>query len=201
MLATSWWKCWRRLASACRRDCWLDNAVICRPADSKGDNRKPSLKELEYCRPHLSKTLSDLKPDVIIPMGGPAIQSIISLAWKPGEVDSDNITKWVGWQIPCQRLNAWICPTYHPSFLLHDKDAVAEMFVARHLIGAFELEGKPWKVLPDYRSQAIVEMNDKKAAKLIEDLFYQGCPIAFDYETTTLKPDGPHMRDPLLFGK
>lgn len=174
-----------------RRDCWLTNALICRPKDEKGSNRKPTTEELGFCRPNLIKTLNKLKPDVVITLGGPATASIMPLAWKQGEVEE--ITRWVGWRIPCQKLNTWICPTYHPSYLLHEKNPAAELHVARHLKAAFRLKDKPWPDgPPDYDHRVEVIMNSDTAADYISAIMLQGEPIAFDFETTTLKPDSKH---------
>jgi uracil-DNA glycosylase family 4 len=178
-----------------RKDCWLTNALICRPTQLHGgrlENRTPTKQEIDYCRPHLQKTLEDLKPDVVIPLGKPAVQSIMALAWKDGEVD--DIGRWAGWQIPSVKLNCWICPTYHPSFLLHEKSNAAELHVRRHLAAAFRLKGKPWPGPPDWQQRIKVEMDPGKAAQQVRALVAKGKPLAFDYETTTLKPDGPHAQ-------
>jgi uracil-DNA glycosylase family 4 len=102
-----------------RRDCWLTNAVICRPMDANGSNRAPTDNELSYCRPNLLGTIKELEPEVIIPLGKHATKSVIALAWKDGEVD--DMGSWAGWCIPNTKFNCWITPTYHPSFLLHGK--------------------------------------------------------------------------------
>src|ERR1035438_486907 len=60
-----------------RQDCWLTNAIICRPMDDDLNNRTPSSKEIDFCRPNLSKTLLSLKPDVVIPLGKAALESLI----------------------------------------------------------------------------------------------------------------------------
>jgi uracil-DNA glycosylase family 4 len=174
-----------------RKDCWLTNAVICRPQDKDGGNRKPSKDELDFCRPSLVRTILDLKPDVIIPMGGPAAYQVTSLAWKEDK-DTD-VGRWVGWRIPSIQLNAWICPTYHPSFLLHAKDPVAELHVTKHLKAAFELKGKPHKRNPAYSDRVLVTMDHKQAARAI-GVFVGQKPIAIDIETTTLKPDSKYAQ-------
>lgn len=175
-----------------RKDCWLTNALICRPKDAQGQNRKPTNDELEWCRPNLLKTINALKPDVIIPLGVAAIASVIALAWKEGEVD--NVERWANWKIPSTKLNAWICPTYHPSYLLREKNMAAQLHVQRHLKAAFELEGKPWQKIPDWKSKVYVEMDHHKAAASVRTLMAYNEPLAFDYETTTLKPDGQYAQ-------
>lgn len=176
-----------------RKDCWLDNAVICRPMDDNGNNRKPTKKEIDCCRPHLSAVLQKLRPNVIIPMGSVALQSLIELAWKSGEVES--VESWVGWKIPCIQLNTWICPTFHPSYYLRGQDPVVRKHMVSHFRRAFAITKKPWgengKDRPDYRSKVRVLLDTDKAARDLTCMMAFGKPLAFDLETTTLKPDGP----------
>jgi uracil-DNA glycosylase family 4 len=182
----------RSLGVDMRRDCWLENAIICRPTWPGGDNRTPDEKEERWCRPHLAKVIKDLNPEVIIPLGLYGTRAVISLAWRPDEVDG--IKRWVGWRIPSCQWNTWICPSYHPSYLLRTDNAAAYLHVANHLKNAFELDGRPWDTPPDWQRYVRPVMDDAEAASLVEALDREGEPLAFDYETTTLKPDGPAAR-------
>jgi uracil-DNA glycosylase family 4 len=178
-----------RIGIDMREDCWLTNAVICRPMGSDG-NRTPTDDEISYCRPNLVKTIKELNPVVIIPMGGPAVRSLLPLVWRDETVEE--VSRWVGWEIPCQKLNSWVCPTYHPSYLLRSKDKVVEVVMRRHLKRAFRHTQRPYREVPDYKSWVSVIMDDRIAADWIGcDNFTGQTPVAFDYETTTLKPDGP----------
>ncbi len=174
-----------------RKDCWLTNALICRPKDDKGGNRTPLSEEINFCRPNLTKTLKELDPDIVIPLGRVAIQSILPLIWKPQIIQSGELEKWVGWRIPSIALNSWICPTYHPAALLHERGPSAmELHFTKHLATALQLEGKPYKQRPDYASRVKVEMDHHKAAADIRVLMRTKVPLAVDLECTTLKPDG-----------
>jgi len=170
-----------------RKDCWLTNANICRPTDENGSNRTPTDSEIAYCRPNLIKTLKELSPDVIIPLGESALKSLIPLAWKDGEVS--DVGAWVGWNIPSVKLNAWICPTYHPSFLLRNKEPVIALMMTNHLREAFKHKSKPWKEKPDWENRVFRLYNSVAAAKAIREMMIQGEPLAFDYETNMKKPD------------
>lgn len=181
----------RPLGINMRRDCWLTNACICRPTDDDGKNRRPTNKEIDFCRPNLRNTIRDLKPHVIIPLGDVAVRSVMELAYGQG-IDHKDVGAWVGWRIPSIVLNAWVCPTYHPSFLLHEQSQVAELIVGRHLRAAAKLKGKPHTTPPDYLSQVRVETDHVRAAAAVRAMMRKGGPLAFDFETTTLKPDGPH---------
>lgn len=167
-----------------RKDCWLYNALICRPPD----NRKPTPKEIGYCQPNLRRTIEQLKPEIIIPLGDTAVKSLLTNSiWKE---KVGKIGRWVGFRIPCQKPNAWICPTWHPSHIVRLKDKAADFLFEEHLRGAFELEGRPWKYLPRYQNEIEVIVNVDEAAQAIARLIDDGQgPMAFDLETDRLKPD------------
>lgn len=177
----------RRLGVDMRRDCWLTNAIICRPPG----NETPDPNKISYCHPNLVKTLEEYQPDVIIPVGDAAVRSLIGGLWKE---DPGGISKWAGFRIPCQKLNAWICPTFSPSQVLREekKQPIVNLFFEKHLRNAIELadEGKPFPSGPiDYKSQVKVVYDHKKAARLIDEMVERGGLTAFDYEGTTLKPE------------
>lgn len=170
-------------------DCWKTNALICRPPE----NRTPTADEIDYCRPNLMATIRELRPKVIIPMGGPAIKSLLAPFWRE---DVGSVSTWVGWRIPLQKPNVWIAPTYHPSHVrreIKDETATASvlrLWFKRHLQSAFELSGsRPWPTVPDFLSQVRVEYDPEAAARWIRSVVQRGGPTSFDYETDRLKPD------------
>lgn len=165
-----------------QEDCVLTSSLICHPPG----NATPTEKQLGYCRPNLVKTLDDVKPRVIITLGGPAIKTLLHVAGQPDRFNS--VTQWVGWTIPSQRLNAWICPTYHPSFLLRMKDPQATLMFRRHLKAAVKLNRKPWSSeRPDNSIRMI--MDPEEASDRIVHYTKRGGLAAFDYETNMTKPD------------
>lgn len=167
-----------------RKDCWLTNSLICRPPG----NDIPKNEMIAWCRPNLLTTLRKLQPDLIIPLGGVAVESLIGHFWKE---DVGGIMRWAGFHIPCQKINAWICPTYHPSYVAREKkNPVVELIWRRHLKAALKHSGKPWGVVPDYKSRVKLILDPTDAAYLINKIIKLGGPIAFDYESTSLKPDG-----------
>jgi uracil-DNA glycosylase family 4 len=182
-----------------RRDCWITNSIICRPEG----NRTPTSKEIEYCRPNIIRAVEELNPEVILPLGSSAVNSVIG--WLQGE-DPGSISRWVGWQIPHQKLNAWICPTWHPSYVLRSNSdgsissSVLRLLWEEHLKSAVLLEGRPWKKKPDFESQVVVELDTEEAARKIRKITYEGSDrrtspfVAFDYETDRLKPDSTESR-------
>jgi uracil-DNA glycosylase family 4 len=169
-----------------RKDCWIDNAVRCHPEA----NKLPE-KAVDYCRANLINTIKELNPEVIILLGGTAVQSLIG--WLRNEKKPGGVMQWAGWQIPSQRLNAWVCPTYHPAFLGYLKEnqgqKAAETLWKKHLKAAFELRGRPWNKIPDYESKVDVIYEEEEATEEIYQFFVRKNPISFDFETNMLKAD------------
>jgi uracil-DNA glycosylase family 4 len=168
-----------------RRDCWITNAAICRPPR----NELPE-KAIEYCRPNVIRTVNELNPNVILTLGKVPLISVLGFTWK-GKVDA--MTRWLGLTFPCRSPNVWLCPTWHPSFLMRGKEGadnpVVRGFWLDHLKQAFEFDSKPWRKVPDYRSKVKVVLDDHVAAESLKEMAAAGVPIAFDYETDRLKPD------------
>lgn len=163
-------------------DCWFTNALICRPPN----NETPNDLKIGYCRPNLTKTIAALQPNVIILLGGVAVKSLLGTLWRE---DPGSISKWAGWTIPCRSPNAWICPTFHPSYCARAEDPVVDLLFAQHLEAAAEKDSRPWTTIPDTLKQVRRELNDEAAAKAVDRLHKAGRPLAVDYETNMAKPD------------
>ena len=165
------------------RDCWKTNALICYPDESPVNDSR-----VLQCRPNLLKTIRELNPRTIILLGGVAVKSLIGKLWRE---DVGAIGRWVGWRIPCQQLNMWRCPTWHPSYLLRQNDPVLDLHFGRHLGKAIELNRKgkrPWREFPFYRNCIRIAVNESRTVEWLHYFKGEKC-IAFDYETTALKPD------------
>ena len=174
----------RRLDVDLDRDCFRTNAVICYP-----NGKQLTAKHVKDCRYHLLRTIRELKPEVILLLGGKAVASLIGWLWgeAPGKME-----RWAGWKIPSQRLNAWICPTWHPAYLLRERDAVLDLWFRRHLKAAVALSGRPWHDgPPDYPSQVERLYDPVRASERVLGMVGGEGPIAFDFETDRLKPDHP----------
>lgn len=173
-----------------RRDCWIINSLSCRPENSVIDNER----KIDFCRPRVIKFIREKKPEVVILLGGTAVKSVLGWLWKE---DVGNVTRWAGWQIPSQEINAWVVPTFHPSHVLRQlkerpNERVLQAYFQRHLYEAAQLTGRPWEEVPDYKSRVEILLSPEQAARRIRQVYQNAQEVAFDYETTTLKPDGPH---------
>lgn len=175
------------------QDCWVTNSLRCRPKRNKLP--KDPKKLIEHCRPYLLTAIKELQPEVIILLGGVPVQSLIGWLWKE---DMKGIMRWAGWQIPSTRLNAWVCPTYHPSYVGRERSKdgqVVEALFQTHIDAACALSGRPYPDgPPDLRKAVKCIHNPDEAADLIHRLIDAHRPVAFDYETDRLKPDHPNAR-------
>jgi uracil-DNA glycosylase len=164
-------------------DCLNINAVHCRPMDKDGEDRTPTNLEIESCRRTTLQIIKDYKPNVIILFGFIPIYSIIGHRWKK---DLGSINKWRGFTIPDQDFMSWVCPTFHPSYIEKAKDGPEEAVWLGDLKQIVDKIDKP---VPIYQEPNI---------EIIEDLsvldHIMAGPIAFDYETTGLKPHGEGHR-------
>ena len=165
-------------------DCIKTNAVICRPRN----NKKPDDKMIAACRPNLMKTIKEYNPNVILLMGEPACKSLLSEIWKEG---IGTVSRWAGFCIPCTKPNAWIIPTFHPSYIASSNDGILDRIFRQHLTLAIrKAKSKPWKEIPNYKKKVEIIIRPSQAAKVIREFIRRGGVSAFDYEANCLKPEG-----------
>ena len=166
-------------------DCLNINAVNCRPMDAKGNNRAPTDHEIACCRSRVWKVIEERKPKVIMALGNAAVASLIGHRWRK---DLGGITKWRGWTIPDQDIEAWLCPTFHPSYIERQGRALEVCTIWEHdLSNAFSKLDEP---LPQYKlGGECVHIVDS-----LEELPPFPPMVAFDLETTGLKPHGKGHR-------
>lgn len=187
-----------RLNVDMRVDCYIDQSIRCRATAKNGKNRPPSPKELAACYPNLLSTIKEKEPHVIVTLGHPTLTSVLSGMWRE---KIGPLTRWLGWQIPSQIHNTWICPVWHPKYVLQYEEKndyrVVEKIWMRHLRKAFKLEGKPWDKLPDYDAEIQVIVDpDEAADKIIRIIKDKPRRCAFDFETNMLKPE--HVRSRIV---
>lgn len=179
----------KRVRFAFDTDGWASNALICRPPR----NRKPTSAEVGYCRPNLLRTIKELKPTVIVPLGAAAVSAVVGSVWKE---DTGAMGRWAGWCIPCHEFNAWVCPTWHPSYILREDDPVLNRQFEEHLKAAVAHTDHPWPAGPPNWATDVRRVLDpaRAALWLRQAARRNDGAVAWDYETNMLKPDGPDAR-------
>ncbi len=157
------------------KDCWKTNAVVCRPPK----NRTPSKKEIKCCNPNLMKVIASKKPNLIILLGGVALDSFLLDKFTGA---SGGINKWRGFVIPDQKHKVWVTSTFHPSYILRSRGVKSiETLFEKDLKNAVKYANKKVPIEPEYKIRTIP---DKTIPPLTEEVKL----LAFDYETTGLKP-------------
>lgn len=185
----------RRYKVELREDCWITNALVCRPPN----NKIPNTKCIDYCRPNMIKVVKELRPEVILLLGNSAVRSLIDHLWTD-ESSTTSVGRWVGRQIPCKEIDAWVCPTWHPSYLLHEREAEKsrvneplEVLFDKHIKEACKLSGRPGNLVPDLTTNIRKVFNPDEAAGMIRGLIGERL-VCWDLETTTIKPEGALSR-------
>jgi len=159
-------------------DCILTNSIRCKLTTKEG-NRTPSNYEIECCRKFLLKSIQELKPKVIFLLGDEAIYSLIGHRWKK---DLDKVAKWRGWTIPDQDFKCWIVPIYDPKKVQACKgEEMWNIWLSDIENGLSKLNEK----IPIYQEPNIEYLTEDLLPVLST---IKNGSIAFDYETTGLKP-------------
>ncbi|MFH1258580.1 MAG: uracil-DNA glycosylase [Elusimicrobiota bacterium] len=114
-----------------RSDVYIANIVKCHPMidptqpESRGNDRKPSLDEINSCRPFLERQIKIIKPKIIVALGNVAAQTLLGL--------TEGIGALRGRFYDYQGIK--LMPTYHPAALLRNpnfkKDVWEDMKMVR----------------------------------------------------------------------
>lgn len=152
-------------------DCLCVNAVNCYSYDLPKNNN------LDCCRSVIvSKALIEYEPKLIILLGSMAVQSFLGHRWQK---NLGTIDKWRGWAIPDQDHKAWVLPTYNPKLVI-DADKQIQTIWKKDLSKIPELLKTPYTRFKEPEIEYIDDLS------ILEHL--TPSLIAFDYETTGLKP-------------
>ena len=172
-------KTYRRLGVDLFEDCLNINAVNCRPMK----NKTPSNSEIDCCRKTILQVIEDCQPKVIVVLGGSALYSLLGKRWKR---DLGGISKWRGFCIPDRDFKAWVCPTFHPSYVERSDGAEVETVWTQDLERTLKKVNEPQPLFKKPRITVLTDLTPLKDIK---------CNLAaFDYETTGIKPHAPGHR-------
>lgn len=164
-------------------DCYTINAVNCQPTKNN-TCRKPTPKEIQYCRGYVQKVIGMTKPTVIILVGGVAIESIIGDVWKK---DIGSVTRWAGRHIPNYDKGAWLCPIMHPSYIMRNNSEGIYRGWLRSIQSAIAQANIPLPPQIDI-DNSITIINSADNAYHAYTRAKETKLIAFDFETTGIKP-------------
>lgn len=169
-----------------KEDCWMTNAMICLPT-SYSDKALANM--TDYCAPNLHNLIAELKPVSIILLGLRAVQAFLRTCWKE---DVGPLQRWLKWEIPCQKPNAWVYPMQSIVAVLSEKkNSVMKRSFMEQLEKAVSRTETPWEVIPEWSKEVSVLMDSDTAVKAIDVMSEKGGIIAMDYEANSLKPEYP----------
>jgi DNA polymerase len=172
---------YERLGIDLFEDCLNVNAVRCRVVDKEGNDREPTSEEINSCRASIIKVIMERKPKVIMAFGNTAINCLLGHRWKK---DLGGITKWRGWVIPDRDFNAWLCPVWHPSFVVERDEREVQIIWKQDLERALSTHNKPFPKYEDEKSQVEIVSSSDRLIELLREI--KGL-IAVDIETNSLK--------------
>ena len=161
------------------KDCLCTNAVFCK-------TKKPKDNQIASCRSKLINLIKEKKPKLILLFGSTALNSIIGKVWKK---KLGGLDRWRGFQIPDRYFNTWICPVFHPSFVIQREDKegnLAKVIWKQDLKKAIDCLNKEIKYKDE--SKYITYIESDKHFKSIYPRLMKADIMSFDYEGTGLKP-------------
>lgn len=169
------------------RDCLSTYAAICR-----GKGTGATDKQIHCCTPNLRNLLRDNQFNAIVPLGDDALTALLPIIYKKGGKKS----VWNGWQIPLQKLNTWVCPTFNPALVqsAKEKNNAFEVMFDVQLRKIAAITDRPYKRVPDYSRSVEIILNDRKAEKIIRRFTERGGWHSVDYETNRVNPNGESPR-------
>jgi len=169
------------------RDAYKYNAISCFPGRSReGKINTPTKQQIEYCRMNVFSTIKSLKPTYIWVFGKSGLTSLLG-----GYFNNLSPTLWRGFVCADQRFNAYVLPMYHPSYVQRlEKHPHLRSIFERDIKNAVKLtektdRPKKW----DEKIEALTQYED--VVSLLNKILKEKPYLAFDYETTGLKPHRP----------
>ncbi len=150
----------------------------------------------ECCRPNIVGVLEKYKPKAVLAVSHQAAQTVVNYCWGLGHWK--RLDDFVPEQIPSQKLNSWIIPVLDPyvwdASLSETRNYNTASFDNLGQVEAFyDVKTRPWaQGAPDYASMCANIYSSEVASQAILDMMEDPRTeyVAFDYETTTLKPEG-----------
>ena len=165
-----------------KKDCWMVNALRCHPQNIK----KLKHKHLNACRKYLLKTVEELKPEKIITLGFHGLYGLVGDRMSTRiSMTEKNMERWVGWKIPDQKLETMIFPNY-PLWEVYksNDEGIMVKFFKKYLQEALDSRGfKKY----DYDKVTVVAKTPEDGITYLR-LLAKEPMTAFDYETTSIKP-------------
>ena len=163
-------------------DFWVVGSTLCHTPKS------PTRSELTHCLPNILKFIKEKKPKFVWLLGETAIES-----WFMSRFSDTTSARWRALCIPDFERNVWVISTYHHSHVMnnYDNTLITSQF-SRDLDFTIDcIKTKPdLKSInkPDIDNIVIMKNVDQVIDELDHLILKSPKYLAFDYETTGLKP-------------
>ena len=163
-------------------DCVTINAIDCRPPD----NRKPAKKEIRCCYPRKREVLEQYRPRVVFLIGESAIDSFYGNDERRKSFSSLPLSSYRGKVIPDQTTGAWVCHSYHPSYIERGNQRFEHIFDMDFAVFA-SMVGKERPRAEDFEKDIHMLYDDQQVKDFLYYLLNDKVPFAFDYETSSYR--------------
>ncbi|MDR2704341.1 MAG: hypothetical protein LBC02_01050 [Planctomycetaceae bacterium] len=176
------------------QDCWMTGAVLCH-------GKKQTTAAMECCLPNLNRTIQQLRPKLIIPIGELATHAVLSFLWHDNSLG--DMFRFFGWQIPVEKWNAWLCPVYDSAYIMslgYKNQSNTDTPTGTGVVAYFWLEKHIKAAVAKLNESPIADVTQKESTQLLYDAetinetldrisnYNKGYAV-FDYEANCLKPE------------
>lgn len=171
------------------KDCWSTNIVQCYAgADKKGKDKDPSKTNYKCCRQRLLKDIEETKPKLIICLGAPAINAVITTEHLKGFTS----TQMHGKVVPYHKFNCWVGCSFRPQFYEFRKTRKTkypddEIILGYDLANIISYLDQPLPKPLTTEGNLCVDTVES-AIDYIKSFTDTDRPTAFDYESTGFYP-------------
>ncbi len=165
-------------------DVWRINVVNCRPVDSRSMAREPKAKEIKCCSAAIETAIKELKPKKVIILGN----SLTIKAIYGPRIKRMSTPVCRGLRFRDNNWGCWVYTIYHPKTLLadHRNDLLRDVW-NRDIEFIIKDDKVFSKIIID-TSKLNILTTAESIVKVLRVLLKNKGTIAFDYETTNLKP-------------
>lgn len=170
----------KKIGVSLNKDCWKIHSVACKPPDG----RIPTHKEIKCCHPNIEKTIKTLKPKLILLLGNLAITSLFGEDFSNRKID-----RWRSYEIPDEKYECMVMCLYSPYQLLkEEKNKNLHSVFKRDVKRIAHCLKRTYEKQIDYEKYVTILRDFTSVKSLLKRILKRKQRIAFDYETTGLKP-------------
>jgi len=170
----------KKISISLNRDCWKMHSVSCKPPDG----RMPSHKEIKCCHPKVEKAIRTLKPKLILLLGNIAITTLFG-----EDFSNRTIDRWRSYEIPDEKSKCYVMCLHAPYQLLkNEKDKNLKSVFQRDIKRVSHCLKLTYEKQTNYEKYVTILRDFNAVKDVLKRILKRKQTIAFDYETTGLKP-------------